>query len=94
MLGMGTAPFVPFCFRGAFNSFGDANEIFSEHRDFYGFLMDFSWSDLKAKGFLPIVFEIFGSEMPLISFASLSYVLPRREQQQRCNDAPDIPLPV
>ena len=38
-----------------------AFEIFSEQKDLYGLLIDFS----RKKGCLPKVYEIFGSEMPL-----------------------------
>ena len=49
------------CTRGAVHPLEKAYEIFLEQRNLFGFLMDFS----RKKGFLPKVYEIFGSEKPL-----------------------------
>ena len=48
--------------RGAFHSFENAYYIFSEQKDLYGFLMDFS---SKQKDFCQKCTKFFGSEIPL-----------------------------
>ena len=53
--------------RGAFHSFEKAYEIFSEQKDFYGFLMDFS---CKQKDFCQRRTRFFGVKCPSGPFAS------------------------
>ena len=52
--------------REALHSLEKAYEIFSKQKDLYGFIRIFDGFFSKIKEFLPKVYEIFGSEMPLL----------------------------